>query len=73
MKTKTNDQRFKELFKVVNGSIYSALLRERIVKVMDMTIKDIKENPEEWENAFVHPSMYEELNEIVQKYIGFND
>ena len=69
---KTNDQMFKALFKELNGSIYSALLRERIVMIMDMTIKDIKENPETWDKCFVHSSMYEQLNEIVQKHIGFN-
>ena len=63
---------FKGLFKELDGSIYSALLRERIVKVMDMTMQDIKDNPEKWDKGFVHSSMYEVLNDIVQKHIGFN-
>lgn len=72
MKAKTNEQMFKALFKELEGSIYSALLRERIVKIMDITIKDIKDHPKAWENCFVHSSMYEELNKIVQKHIGFD-
>ena len=73
MKNKTNDQMLKALFKELEGTIYSALLRERIVMIMDMTINDIKECPEAWDNAFVHSSMYEELNDVVQKHLGFKN
>jgi hypothetical protein len=52
--------------------MHEALLRERVVKIMEMTIQDIQENPERWEQSFVHPSMYEQLNERVQKHLGFN-
>lgn len=72
-KQKTNDQMLKALFKELEGTIYSALLRERIVMIMDMTINDIKDNPEAWDNAFVHSSMYEELNDVVQKHLGFKN
>jgi hypothetical protein len=70
-KRKTNDQMLKSLFKELEGSIYSALIRERIVKIMELTIDDIKENPERWEKSFIHSSMYEQLNDVVQKHIGF--
>lgn len=68
----TNDKRFKALFKELSGTTYEALLRERVVKIMEMTIQDIQENPQDWERNFVHPSMYEELNAKVQKHLGFN-
>ena len=73
MKSKTNDQRFKSLFKELEGSVYLALLRERVVMMMDITLNDIKKHPEAWENGFIHSSMYEQLNDIVQTHIGFND
>jgi hypothetical protein len=72
-KKKTNDQMFKSLFKELEGSIYSALLRERIVVIMDMTMNDIKDHPEAWDKAFIHSSMYEQLNDVVQKHLGFKN
>jgi hypothetical protein len=72
-KKKTNDQLIKSLFKELEGSIYSALLRERIVVIMDMTMNDIKDHPEAWDKAFIHSSMYEQLNDVVQKHLGFKN
>jgi len=72
-KNKTNDQMFKSLFKDVEGTMYSALLRERIVMIMDMTITDIKNHPEAWDNPFVHPDMYKELAAIVERNLGFKN
>lgn len=73
LKPKTNDQAFKSLFKEVEGSVYGALLRERILKVMDMTEQSIQNEPEEWRGVFVSPELYTKLIEIVRKNIGFND
>lgn len=73
LKNKTNDQAFKSLFKEVEGSVYGALLRERILKVMDMTEQSIQNEPEEWRGAFISPDLYTKLIEIVRKNIGFND
>lgn len=72
-KPKTNDQAFKSLFKEVEGSVYGALLRERILKIMDMTEQSIQNEPEEWNGAFISPDLYTKLIEIVRKNIGFND
>lgn len=73
----TNDKRFNALFKELRFTLHETLLRERVVKIMEMTIQDIKENPQKWERNFertaIHPSMYEELNEIIQKHLGFNN
>ena len=71
-KPKTNDQALKSLVKDIEGSIYGALLRERILTIMQVTLQDIEEHPEHWNNAFIHPSMYINLNNIVQEHLGFN-
>jgi hypothetical protein len=71
-KNKTNEQMFRSLLKELEGSIFPALLRERIVNIMELTVYDIKNNPKQWERSFIHPSMYEELNKIVQKHLGFS-
>ena len=72
-KPKTNDQCLKALIKETEGTIYSALLRERIVKVMEMTMDDINNNPDKWNNGFIHPNAFKELNNIIQTHLGFND
>jgi hypothetical protein len=72
-KPKTNEQMFKALFKEIHGSMLEALLRERVVKIMEITIQSIEESPEQWENSFIGASAYKKLNEVVQKHIGFND
>ncbi len=72
-KNKTNDQMLKSLFKDVEGTMYSALLRERIVMIMGMTITGIKNHPEAWEDFFVHPDMYKELAAIVERNLGFKN
>mgnify|MGYP006280806009 CR=1 FL=1 len=71
--TKTNDKALKYLIKSIYGTIYSALLRERILQIMEMTMQDIKNNPKDWENQFISPRLYEELNEIVQEELGFEN
>ena len=72
-KIKTNEKALKSLIKSIDGTIYSALLRERILQIMDITMKDIKDNPKEWEGLWISPMLYEELNKIVQKELGFDN
>lgn len=72
-KRKTNEQLLRELLKDIDGTIYPALLRERIVTVMKMTIADIKKNPKAWEKQFISPSLFIELDKIVEKHLGFKD
>ena len=73
-KQKNNNEMMKALMKELDfNPIYMALLRERINLVMDMTIKDIAKNPNSWDNMLIHSSMYEHLNELVKKHIGFDE
>lgn len=50
--------------------IMCALLRERILLVMDLTMKDIENNPQAW--TFVNPELYKELNRIVNQNLSFD-
>jgi len=71
-KIKSNDEMLIELIKT-NDQILNALLRERIVMFMEMTKKDIEENPENWENSFINSSLYLALCKNVDEKIGFNN
>ncbi len=72
MKQKTNDQMLIELIKS-NTPMQNAILRERIVVMMNATVKSINEDPERWNNAIVDSSFYVGLNDNVNKVIGFNN
>lgn len=67
-KEKTNEQMMRSLLKEL-PPIMVALLRERIVKICEISAEQCME----WENPIVHPSLYLELNELVQKHLGFNN
>ena len=71
-KNKTNDQMLIELIKS-NTPMQNAILRERIVIMMNATVKSINEDPERWNKAIIHPALYVELNDNVNKVIGFNN
>jgi hypothetical protein len=66
-----NEKALKSLIKELNH-IEIALLIERVLLVMDLTLDDIKQNPEQWERHFIHPSLFEQLSEKVKKHLDFN-
>jgi len=70
MKQKNNEQMLKDLIKDLSP-IEIALLRERIVTVCEQTAEASKN----WhrEESFVMPEMYQHLNEMVQKHLGFGE
>ena len=74
-KSLTNEQRLSRLLKSLKQShpLYSALLRERVVHIMDLTLQSIEQEPDKWNNAFVHPNVYRELANIVREEIGFDE
>jgi hypothetical protein len=67
----TNETLIKDLLNDLS-SIELAMLRERIVMIMDITKKSIEDNPNEWEKYIIHPSLYVGLHEKVNKFIGFD-
>jgi len=69
-KSKTNDQMLIELIKS-NSPMQNALLRERIVTIMNATVDSITNTPESWNKGIIHPGLYLELNDNVNEKIGF--
>ena len=65
----TNEQSFKSLIKDLH-QVELAILRERILKIMDLTIEDIQRNPNDWEKQIVQPNVMINLNEKIQKHLG---
>lgn len=65
----TNEKKLKNLISE-NGPTLNALLIERIVKIMEITEADIKEHPEDWERSIIHPNLWHQLNENVQKCLN---
>ena len=68
-KQQTNESRLKKLI-AENSTILNALLLERILKIMEITEEDIKENPQDWERSLIHPSLWHQLNENVQRNLN---
>ena len=74
MRKKTNNKMLRELIEEFkNDEFMSALLRERIVIICQMTIDDIEDNPKVWERAIISPKAFIQLNEKVTKLIGYNN
>jgi hypothetical protein len=71
-KIKNNEEMLKELIKK-NSPILNAILRERIVKIMEITKNDIEQNPENWKNPIIDVSIYTDLCKNVNNTIGFNN
>ena len=71
-KNQTNEQLLRKLISS-NSPMENAILRERIIKVMEMTIEDMKENPDTWRKGFIAESLIVDLSNNVNKIIGFNN
>ena len=71
-KNKTNEQLLRKLIST-NSPMENAILRERIIKVMEMTIEDMKENPDIWRKGFIAESLIVDLSNNVNKIIGFDN
>ena len=69
---KTNEDMLHNLLCEVDG-FGAGVLRERIIHIMELTVQDIKENPETWRKSFIHPDIYTNLNKIVQKHLEFEN
>jgi hypothetical protein len=68
-KQPTNESRLKKLI-ADNPQILNALLLERILKIMEITQEDMQENPENWQRSIIHPSLWHQLNDNVQRNLN---
>jgi hypothetical protein len=71
----TNDKAIKNLVKALDkeGPMFYALLKERILHIMNITMADMENNPDAWKNTFFHTDVYKRLDEIVYKHLAFKD
>jgi hypothetical protein len=60
MKTLTTDQKLKKLIST-NSPILNAILCERLFQIKEITLIDMEDYPEAWENSIIHPNLYKEL------------
>ena len=68
----TNEKSLSNLIKDLGGCD-AAFLRERILMIFELTINDIENHPDKWNNGFVSPAYYRTLNDKVQKHLAFED
>ena len=67
----TNDELFNELFKESKGTIHTALLRERMLTIADLTRNWAeKESAEPSQMHFVGPRICLELAELIEKRLS---
>ena len=71
-KNQTNEQLLRKLISS-NSPMENALLRERIIKIMELTVEDIKKNPDGWRKGFIAESLIVDLSNNVNKIIGFDN
>lgn len=74
-KNKTNTQSLKALIASNEklNPVLNALLRERIIKIMEMTMEDIQDNPTKWNDSFISPLLIKSLSEQVEITIGYDN
>jgi hypothetical protein len=74
MKTKTNEKALADLMKELKGTIHSALIRERLLKISEMT-RDWaeKEIAQESQHHFIAPELFIELCNKIDKNLKFEN
>jgi len=72
MKNKTPEAKLKKLISE-NSHILNSLLIERILRIMQLTEQDIKDNPKDWDRSIIHPSLFHQLNDNVKNILAPED
>lgn len=67
----TNEQLFKKLFNSLS-SVEVALLRERVVKISEMTKQALENDATQFEGIMWTPDMYTQLCNKIDEHIGFD-
>jgi hypothetical protein len=70
----TNDKMIMNLVKELSTTaIGNALLRERLMDMVDRTRLSLKTQPNAWKNGIISPALYEDLCDRIEKHLGYND
>ena len=73
-KQKTTYQLLKDLVEELkNDHITCEILRQQILEISADKIAEVISNPKKYENFFISPSMFIELNKLVNKTIGYKN
>ena len=67
-KQKTNEQRLRAFLKDING-IEAAILRERLLKIAEVTKQSIKAEPEAYAKGFIHVSLFESVCDKIIEHL----
>jgi hypothetical protein len=71
-KNVTNDKAIKNLMKDLH-MLEVGLLRERLLKMSELTRNSINNDPEAWVNPIFHPQLFIDLCDKIDKHLSFND
>jgi hypothetical protein len=66
----TNEQMLRRLIKELNP-LEASIVRERLVKIAEMTMEGIKQNPKAYDNPIYDHSYYEYVCKHIFRVIGF--
>lgn len=69
--SKTNEQMFEALLSELHP-MEIAILRERLVSMMEVTRKQILKDPEPFNNPFVSAKTYLHIADKVEAHLGFD-
>lgn len=67
-KQKTNEQLLRALLKDISG-IEAVILRERLLKIAEMTKQNIKDEPEAYTKGFIHVSVFESVCDKINEHL----
>lgn len=73
IKDLTNDQMIKNLLKDDLTGFDFMILRERLVKIAEITLQDIKTAPEKYDNFIFNHTYYVNTMNKVLKHCGFEN
>ena len=73
---KTNEEAVDELIEDLRNTPHTvglALLRERLLKISDITKESIEKNPDAWANPIFSAGMYLDLCKRIDQHLAFNN
>lgn len=70
-KDKTNKQLIRAFIKSLD-TLEVAILRERLVKIAEITEQSIKSQPEKWTNPIFPISLFQSVNKKILTFLNFS-
>lgn len=72
-KVKTNEQILIAYIKDAGfeGPMMEAIIRERLLKMVEITEQSMNEHPDKWNNGIIHPEVYRNWIKYTRNKVGF--